>query len=464
MGRHREDRAPRHGGRGKGGNDVNPLRTVAVAVSVSIALGASAGAASAQSGSPSANQATEVGITSSTIRIGVIADVDNAASPGIFAGSPTAVTAFAKFINASGGLAGRKLQVDFMDSHLTDTAARNAIIKACSQDFAIVGTEALFLNNVDDLVSCPDRTGAATGLPDLASFSTATAEQCSPVTFSANPGQLDCSTLTQNPQTYRDNQGAIKYFLRTRSKSLHGIFVYSNDLKTAANAGIAIARGNEAGGVKSDGEIGISALAPQSGFTPIVQQMKAKQSNYAFDIGQFSSMVALRKEALLQGIDSKNVIWDCSSNCYNPGLIQQAGSAVEGQYVELALLPFNETKANKALANYVNAVGASKVDGFGAYSWIASLLLRDSVNAVVKKGGNNALTRKALLAQLAATTSFNGDGMWTTTNVGQRIPSPCFLLLQVKNGQFTRVYPTKAGTFDCNRSNAVSVKANLLAG
>ncbi len=174
--------------------------------------------------------------------------------------------------------------------------------------------------------------------------------------------------------------------------------------------------------------------------------------------------MALRKEADLQGINSKDVVWDCFSNCYDKRLIEQGGSAVEGQYVTLSQIPFNETKSNKAVATYVTATGVDKVDGFGAYAWIASVLFRDSVNAIVKKGGNNALTRKALLAQLTATTSFNADGMWGTTNIGQRIPSPCFLVMQVKNGQFTRVYPTKPGTFDCKASNRITEKADLFSG
>ena len=64
---------------------------------------------------------------------------------------------FAKYINGEGGLAGRKVVVDFIDSKLNGDETRNAIIKACQNDFAIVGTGALFMNNVDDLVSCPTK-------------------------------------------------------------------------------------------------------------------------------------------------------------------------------------------------------------------------------------------------------------------------------------------------------------------
>ena len=75
----------------------------------------------------------------------------------------------------------------------------------------------------------------------------------------------------------------------------------------------------------------------------------------------------------------------------------------------------------------------------------------------------NALTRKALLAQLASTTSFNADGMWGTTNIGQHIPTPCFLIMQVKNGQFTRVseHPRHLRLQGVNR---MPIRADLLSG
>ena len=142
-------------------------RWVTVAVVVAIVSGV-AGSAGAKSGGKEQPKATEVGITPSEIRIGVIADDENSLRPGIFHASPVAVQAFAKNVNAHGGLAGRKLVVDVLDSHLSADDARTAIIRACSEDFALVGTEALFLNNVDDMVACQDKQGAATGLPDVA--------------------------------------------------------------------------------------------------------------------------------------------------------------------------------------------------------------------------------------------------------------------------------------------------------
>ena len=72
---------------------------------------------------------------------------------------------------------------DFYDSKLSGDETRNAIIKACQNDFAIVGTGALFLNNVDDMLACPDAKGAKTGLPDVPVVTIWEAQQNSPVSF-----------------------------------------------------------------------------------------------------------------------------------------------------------------------------------------------------------------------------------------------------------------------------------------
>jgi Periplasmic binding protein len=382
---------------------VRARRSLVVGIAVAVAISALALPVAAQGAGGTKPQASEVGVTEKEIRIAVIADDENQLAPGLFHAAPVALRAFAKYINSKGGLAGRKLVVDFIDSHLSADDARNAIIKACSEDFAIVGTSALFVNNMDDATACADKAGAATGIPDLAVFTTEVAHQCSPVTFGINPPQLDCATKDQTPQTFRANQGPSKYFQRESDKNLHGVFLYGNDLKASTVGGLALARGIQTAGVESDGEIGISARAPQSAFTPVVQQMKDAQSNYAYNTGTLGFMVALRKEGKLQGLNFDDIVWDCTTTCYDKAFLEQGGSDVEGVNVSTAYLPFEEAKSNKALANYIKYAGADNVAGFGAYAWVAGLLFRDSVNAIVKRDGVNGLTRAALFAQLEKT-------------------------------------------------------------
>ncbi len=90
-----------------------------------------------------ASGGTDVGLTATTMRIAVIADVASPFLPGLFQNSVDAVKAWAKVVNAHGGLAGRKVTVDFIDSKSDPNTTRNAIIQACAQDFAMVGTFAL---------------------------------------------------------------------------------------------------------------------------------------------------------------------------------------------------------------------------------------------------------------------------------------------------------------------------------
>jgi hypothetical protein len=128
----------------------------------------------------------------------------------------------------------------------------------------------------------------------------------------------------------------------------------------------------------------------------------------------------------------------------------------------MAFLPFDETSSNKSLAAFVKYTGKDKATGLGVYSWVAGLELQQALNNVVQKSGVNAITRANLLDSLSKLTSFNAGGMIGTTNVAQKITTSCFVLEQVKNGKFTRVYPTKKGTFDCTPSNHVNVKADLI--
>jgi len=406
-------------------------------------------------------QATDVGVTADEIRIAVLADVENDLQPGLFQGTPDAMEGFEKYINDQGGLAGRKLVVDFIDSHLSADETRNAIVKACENNFAIVATTSLFVNNVDDLVDCVNADGVAVGMPDFPVLTTEPVHQCSPVSYPIIPPALDCSTIDDHPQTYTANTGPTSYYLKEHG-DLSGAFLYPADLKSAKNAQVPAFTGQKEKGIKVDAEYDLSARAQQSAYTPIAQQIKEDGTTYARSGLAFSSTISLRKEAKLQGVDSVEV-WDCWNACYTEQLLEQGGSDVEDQYVSINYVPFfSEAKANKMTSNFVKYTGKDKVDGFGAQAWAAGVYFRDAVNAVVEAGGNNALTREALLEAAAGINGFTADGMMGSTDVGDRVTSSCFALLQVKSGDFERVYPKKKASFDCKKSNRVTMKLDLI--
>jgi ABC-type branched-subunit amino acid transport system substrate-binding protein len=437
-------------------------RASIAAIVVLIAAGVvTIGGAAATAQSKEAPKATEVGVTADTIRIAVVADVDNPFAPGLFQSAVDSVKGAAKYINANGGIGGRKVQVDFIDSHLNPNDSRNAIITACQQDFALVGTAALFLSNVDDAISCKDINGQATGLPDLPGIVTGIPETCSPLTYSPTGPQLLCDTKDQHPQTYQGNQGDTTYYKKKYGKSLSGAFVLPNDTQDA-NRGDAVQEAIAVqNGLKADQSPTASGRDPQSVYTPVVQKMKNDGSNWGWSGLAYANVIQFRQEAQLQGLTDPKIIWGCTTACYDAKYLA-GGDAVNNTYIPMAFLPFDETAYNKGLANYVKYTGKDKTAGLGVYSWAAGIELQQALNTVVQQQGVNGITRANLLGALKDMTSFDADGFIGKANVGGKVTTSCFVLEQVQNGKFVRVWPKKKGTFDCTPSNHVTVKADLI--
>jgi Periplasmic binding protein len=428
-----------------------------VAVLVLIGTALIGAPASAQSSSASAS---DVGVTAKTIRIAVVTDVDNSIVPGVLQGIVDGVQGWGKYVNANGGIGGRKIQVDFIDSKLNANDARNAIIKACGEDFALVGTGALLLQTVTDEVSCPDSAGKATGLPDVAALVTNTAEACAPNAFPILPNSAECSTVASSPQTYRANNGDSKYLLK-KFGNLHGSFVLASDSASVVRTSTILFKGGEAAGIKSDHDWRVTGFSPQSAYTPIIQAMKTDGSNYGLSLQAVTGVVLERKEAQLQGLTDPKIIWQCTLACYFDKSFVGASDAVDREYMTLGFLPFAETGANKMTANFVKYVGKSKLSGFASWGFTSGLLFEQAAKAVVQKNGNDGLTRANLLAELKNIHDFNADGMVGTTDIGNKTPSNCFMIEQYKSGKFVRVYPTKQGTFDCKPSNIYTFKEDI---
>ncbi|HMF81828.1 MAG TPA: ABC transporter substrate-binding protein [Acidimicrobiia bacterium] len=434
------------------------LAVVAVAAAVGSGLVPATAGAQQNQGSPD----SEIGVTADTIRIAVIADVDNPVRPGLFQGTVNGVQAFGKYINSHGKLAGRNVQVDFIDSKLSADEARNAVIRACQEDFAIVGTNALFLNNVQPLEQCVDKAGQATGLPDMPTLQAETAHQCSPISFAVIAAALDCSTINQHPQTYAARMGQILYY-KKQNKDLHGIWVLPSDLKSTINSTTPVATGDVKAGVKQDEDFfKISGQATQSEYTPVAQSIKQHNSTYAQSIADYKSSVQMRKEAKVQGVTSIKV-WDCALQCYDAKFLSEGGADVEGNYASLFFVPFEEAKQNKSVDAFLKSIGGkSKADGFAAQAWTAGLFFRDVVNNVVKADGTNGLTRARFLEEARKIHDFraevDGQGMLGPTDVGGKKLNGCFVLTQVKNGKYVRIFPKQKGTLNCDSKNVTTVQ------
>lgn len=393
-------------------------------------------------------QATDTGVTAKTITITVMADTGSSIRPGLFQGSVDGVKAWAKYRNDNGGLACRQIVVKAADSKLSPDDAKNGIAAACGDSFAMVGTTALFLNDMTNAEKCKDSKGAVTGLPDLSVVQTNPEEQCSPVSYNVLPAGGSCPYSGSGQRTFQVGTTQFDYYLKKFGKdTLHGVWVIPADLPSTIASSMPGFRVSQQLGIKLDAEFGASGLSVQSAYTPFVQSMIQHKSTYARNGLDYKGTVFMRKEAQVQGVNTVKV-WDCSVQCYDQRLLTEGGNAVEGQYVWTNVLPFEDKGHNDTLDTILKY--NPKSDGFGALAWSAGELFARAVNDVVAKDGANGLTRKALLDALANVHDFDAGGFIPKTDIGGRKGSTCVAGLQVKGGKFVRIDPTEPGTFDCS--------------
>ena len=182
----------------------------------------------------------------------------------------------------------------------------------------------------------------------------------------------------EHPQTYQANVGRAFYYEKKFGKDLHGAYIFSADLKAAENSNRAsMTQMQEAGsGIKQDFEALISVAGAADGVHADRAETEGQQRRTTRRaVRRSSTTVLLRKEAKLQGITDPEFIWDCTLQCYDKDLIAQGGADVEGQYVSLLFLPFEEAGTNKTLAQFLKYTGKDKADGFGIQAYASGLLV-----------------------------------------------------------------------------------------
>jgi hypothetical protein len=387
-------------------------------------------------------RATDVGVTADTITIQVMADTGSPLAPGLFQGNIDAVKGFEKYINDNGGIGCRKLVVQAWDSKLDPTESKNGLITACANSLAMVGNNALFNPDVTPMTGCLDSTGAATGLPDLAGLTADINEACAPTTYSVQP-LGDACPVSPGARPITEYLGYWKYLL-TLNPNLKSVFMVPGDLPTTVLASTPILEGQRQAGIDVVEGVKVSGRDEQAAFTPKVQAVKTTGANMVYNNSNDVAMVNMRRESEAQGLTGVD-IWACSVACYTDAF-KAAGSTVDGTYVGMTFLPFEEKDKNQELANYLDHVPSPS--SWGASAWQSAVLFKTVIDQIVATDGPNAITRANMMKTLASIDTFDANG-WMAPLPLKGVGS-CGLVMQIQNGQFHRVFPEEPGTFDCH--------------
>ena len=164
------------------------------------------------------------------------------------------------------------------DAKLSPTDANNAVAAACGNSVALVGTTALFLQNVTAMENCKDKAGAATGIPDLAELQTEVAQQCSPISFATLPSGSECPYSGTGLRTFHVGYTQYDYYFKKfGADALHGVFVIPKDLPSTIASSMPIFRAENQMGIKSDAEFGKSGTAIQTDYTEVAAGDEVEQ-------------------------------------------------------------------------------------------------------------------------------------------------------------------------------------------
>lgn len=352
----------------------------------------------------SASGAAAQGVTASQIRVGVFTDASFTKDDTY----PVTAKVFASWCNAHGGIDGRKIVFDTLDTGLFNVQPK--MIQACGQDFALVGGGAAFDGAaVRQRLSCllPAFPGEVVSGQNVGS-----ALQVYPGWNGAASWSYAGYYSWLMKEAYPDSAGHVGI--------ISGDVAMTQQIATADTQGIK--------GV--GGTVTYNDLYPPTGtadWTPYAEAIKTKGVRGLIFNGQWQQLAKL--ELALTNIGYKLDWIDANSDAYTPQFIQLAGSSLTAQnnYADIAgLYPVEKAASNPATQQLVTLFSqyapGSPVTLPAVQSFAEWLLF-----AVSAQSCGSSLTRKCAYDAAITQASWTGGGLLAPSSLAPgAAPTGCF--------------------------------------
>lgn len=383
--------------------------------------------------------AGEPGLTDDTMRVAVVADVATGeVADELFVSAWHAVEAWAASVNESGGLAGRDIEVELVDTSLFGHA--EAMAQVCAGDiFALVGSRALFDSDGLDVL-----TAADCRLPDFPAAASTPERQASATTFVSNPLTGDLVLVGADSHLADLDPGAA-----ARASTF---FV---DLEPVI---IATERRVESSSAVGFEYVYTPTVAFDEDYAPHAEAMVGEDVRSVIWEADGARLGQLL-EALEDGGELDLV--ECGVSCYTPSFLEDYAELADGVSVVLTTVPFEEADRSPELDEYLDWLEDTArdpvADADGVSAWAAGRLFEAAVNAAIGAGTPDhdpgLLTREAVVEAAEGINFWTARGLHGLSNPGERKPSPCFIIVTLVDGEWVRTHPRDEGTFDCDPDN-----------
>jgi ABC-type branched-subunit amino acid transport system substrate-binding protein len=366
------------------------------------------------------------GVTASSVTVGQVDDLTSP-EPSPFISARDGTEAYFAYINSLGGVNGRKLLLDSQDSTFQGGVVASETGAEIRNDFALVGGFSILDSAEQPLIDIAH-------MPDIA-LPLAVGMAKDPNVYSTLP-----NTVVETPL------GFFKYLRSEYPQAVKKVgIIWENATPATVDIEDAYESGMKSVGFRIVYDHGAGVF--DTNFLPDIIDMRAKGVKMFIGLELPDNFTAtLDQQMQQQHFTPINI----EGEAYSNQLLKLAGSAANGMYIyqDYALYLSEDAKSAPAIKLFVKWM--NKVDPHATfavesvYGWTSAELFADAL-----KQAGTPPTRAGLVAALNKVTSFNSGGLIPLSDPAQNIPTNCFVLARVQNGQIKPVSPTPATGFDC---------------
>ena len=356
-----------------------------------------------------------------TIRLALATDQGAPAAPGLNAEMYDAAVAFASWCNEQGGISGLPIEIIQADAKLFEVPAQ--IEKVCSEAFAMVGGGWAF-----DEQAFPRFHEC--GMIDVAGY-----------TVSPAKGESDNMVSPMPNPVFVKSAGWYQWAMATHPDDMASFGTAYGNFGVTMSVEQSYVEILEGVGANVVARVPYNP-AGEANWAPIAQQLKNADVR-AFSFSGVPEVAAQLMKAF-EELGWKPNLTLLDGGFYADILLSRAGASAEGTVVRTSFAMFEEADRVKAVADFLNMMetynSGGKIAALGMQATSSHLLFATAAKQCIAENAG-VLDRACVMGNVKKVTTWTGGGLHAPTNPAENRPSECFLLVQVKDGKFERLYP-----------------------
>ncbi|HEV3354756.1 MAG TPA: ABC transporter substrate-binding protein [Acidimicrobiales bacterium] len=378
----------------------------------------STSAGAAPSSLPCAAPSTAPGVSPTTITVGSISTLTGPV-PGLGAGAQAAIRAYGAYVNANGGVCGRKVVVKTADDAYDNAQGRSKFQEMEPQVLGIVGGLASSDPGYADLLTADKVPGVTEATSDQF--------QAAPTEFDVNPPYANVHAASAKYK-WMFGQGVHKAALIWFSNSQSRENMQGIEKPLMQAAGIQVV---------NEQELPLSTLS----FDPAARAVANSGADYVYFLAAGNLNSSFARSMANTGYKLK---LEEFVSAYDSDFVSEVGPAADQEPVVnwIRFLPDEERASNPMADNYLRWMAQTAPgvphDIFAADSWASGVAFFDALQQL--KG---PITRDALIAQLKTFASFDAHGFFGAINLGGKTTNGCFVAVKVVSGKWQRLTPAQ---------------------